>query len=91
MSLLSKIFGSGKGENGEAVRENVSRSESAAALQPREEKDPGELVAVIMAALMHMMSNEASSELRIKSIRRIGRNSPVWNTAGRDEYIMSKL
>jgi hypothetical protein len=68
-------------------KENESKAESAAAIQ----KDDGELVAVIMAAIMNMLSANTPGSLHIKSIRRIGRTSPVWNIAGRNEYIASKL
>lgn len=93
MSLFSKLFGADKSQNNNLPNEMASKAESAAALQDKNQdmKDNGELVAVIMAALMNMLSKEAASELSIKSIRRIGRNSPVWNVAGREEYITSKL
>ena len=86
MSLFSKLFGSNNSQNGS---ENKSRVESAAAVQGNQ--DDGELVAVIMAAVMNMLSVNASSGLQIKSIRHLGRSSPVWNLAGRDEYITSKF
>lgn len=93
MSLFSKLFGADKSQNNNLPNEMASKAESAAALQDKNQdmKDNGELVAVIMAALMNMLSKEAASELSIKSIRRIGRTSPVWNVAGREEYITSKL
>lgn len=93
MSFFSKLFGSDRDQNENNVNENTSRGETAASLQEKKSdvKDDGELVAVIMAALMNMLSGQAVSDLRIKSIRRIGRTSPIWNTAGRDEYIASKL
>jgi hypothetical protein len=91
MSFFSKLFGNDKAQD-DTINENVSRSESAASLQEKQDiKDDGELVAVIMAAIINMLSADAVSDLRIRSIRRIGRISPVWNTAGRDEYIASKL
>lgn len=93
MSLFSKLFGNDKSQNTSGSKENASKAESAAALQDKaqENADDGELVAVIMAALMNVLSTDAVSDLKIKSIRRIGRNSPVWNLAGRDEYIAAKL
>jgi len=50
-----------------------------------------EVVAAIMGALMAFMSDYAVSDLKIKSIRRTGTVSPVWNIAGRQEYIAAKL
>lgn len=93
MSLFSKLFGSDKSKNDSPIKENISKRESAAALQSKGQdiKDDGELVAVIMAALMNMLSGDVLSDLHIKSIRRVGRTSPIWNVAGRDEYLASKL
>ncbi len=89
MSLLAKLFGTDKSQNEAKLNENASRSESAVSLQ--NQKNDGEIVAVIMAALMNMLEDSFTGELRIKSIRHTGRRSPVWNIAGRDEYIVSKL
>lgn len=50
-----------------------------------------EVVAAIMGALMAFMSTHAVTDLKIKSIRRTGTVSPVWNIAGRNEYLASKL
>jgi hypothetical protein len=91
MSLFSKLFGSDKSQTENAIKENPSKVESAVAVQSNDVKDDGELVAVIMAALMNMLSGDAVSDLQIKSIRRIGRHSPIWNAAGRDEYIASRI
>lgn len=91
MSFFSKLFGNDKvNENG--LEEKDSRGESAVSLHSSQDiKDNSELVAVIMAALMNMLSSDGGSDLRIRSIRRIGRKSPLWNTAGRDEYLATKL
>lgn len=89
MSLFSKFFGTDKSQDEANSNSNASRSESAVSLQVQ--NNEGEIVAVIMAALMNMLSESSTGELRIKSIRRIDRRSPVWNIAGRNEYIASKL
>ncbi|NMA65868.1 MAG: hypothetical protein GX957_06445 [Clostridiaceae bacterium] len=67
----------------------ISKSESAASLNVPINND--EVVAAIMGAIMTLLSDTATSDIKIRSIRRIGRVSPVWNIAGRDEYIASKL
>lgn len=89
MALFKKKASSESAKN---QAKDISKLESAVALndQDKTNTDP-ELVAVIMAAIMGMLSSGLTSDLKIKSIKRIGRNSPVWNTAGRDEYITSKL
>lgn len=89
MSLFAKLFGTDKTQKETAT--NVSRSESAVSIHEQKKENDQEIVAVIMAALMNMLSGESNGSLKIKSIRRIGRSSPVWNVAGRDEYIASKL
>ncbi|NLX64680.1 MAG: hypothetical protein GX022_07920 [Clostridiaceae bacterium] len=88
MSFFTKLFGTDKSQKDTNSRENISRSESAVSLQYNGKDN--EIVAVIMAALMNIL-NDSTGELRIKSIRRTNRRSPVWNIAGRDEYIASKL
>lgn len=89
MSFFSKLFGADKSQDEAMLNDNVSRNESAVSLQ--KQNSDGEIVAVIMAALMNMLSDSSTEELRIRSIRRTDRRSPVWNIAGRDEYIVSKL
>ncbi|MGI6085036.1 MAG: OadG family protein [Acetivibrionales bacterium] len=89
MSFFSKLFGADKSQEEAKSNVNASRSESAVSLRNR--NNEGEIVAVIMAALMNMLSDSSAGELRIKSIRRTDRRSPVWNVAGRNEYIASKL
>lgn len=93
MSLFKKIFGTDKSRKDDQ-KESLSRVESAVSLQEDNSsllKDNNEIVAAIMAAIMNMLSSDAVSDLKIKTIRRINRNSPQWNIAGRDEYIASKL
>jgi len=50
-----------------------------------------EVVAAIMAAISCVLGTGATSNLRIRSIRRVGQNAPVWCLAGRESYIASKL
>ena len=50
-----------------------------------------ELIAVLTAAVMASLQTQPHCELRVTSFRRIGQTAPVWNTAGRSEYIASKL
>jgi len=50
-----------------------------------------EVVAAIMAAISCVLGTGATSNLKIKSIRRVGQNAPVWCLAGRESYIASKL
>jgi hypothetical protein len=49
-----------------------------------------DIVAVVIAAIKCMGVREGYRPV-IKSIKRTGQNSPVWNTAGRLERIQGKL
>lgn len=88
MSVFARLFGLEK-ENKE-IQTSIARDENAVSVNTQG-PDDCEIVAAIMGALMSMLSVRSIDDLHIKSIRRLGRNSPVWNLAGRDEYIASKL
>jgi len=49
-----------------------------------------ELIAVIAAAIAACMSGSGTG-FRVRSIKRVGHTTPVWNVAGRNEYILSRL
>jgi len=49
-----------------------------------------ELIAVIAAAIAATMSGSGDG-FRVKSIKRIGHTTPIWNVAGRNEYILTKI
>ncbi|OQB15909.1 MAG: Oxaloacetate decarboxylase, gamma chain [Firmicutes bacterium ADurb.Bin193] len=48
--------------------------------------EDGEVVAVIAAAVAAMFETPTQG-LRIRSIRRVGNNSPAWSTAGREKLL----
>lgn len=52
--------------------------------------DNTEIIAVISAAVMACMQG-SSTGLRVRSIRRIGHTTPIWNVAGRNEQTMSGI
>lgn len=52
--------------------------------------DNAEIVAVISAAIMAFMQDSGTG-LRVRSIRRIGHTTPIWNVAGRNEQILTKI
>ncbi|HEY8499228.1 MAG TPA: OadG family protein [Clostridia bacterium] len=51
--------------------------------------DP-ELLAVITAAAAACMQGTNTGYM-VRSIKRIGHTTPIWNVAGRNEYILSRL
>lgn len=57
--------------------------------------DDGALIAVISAAIAAVLESEggegAASGFVVRSIRRVGQNAPVWNRAGREEQVYSRM
>lgn len=88
MSFFARLFGL---PNTQQDSGNFTINECAASTLDPNNPNNTEIVAVITAALMNILSEENNGQLRIKSIRRTGRSSPVWNLAGRSQYIESKL
>lgn len=62
---------------------NVNASSTLSGLSP-------ELVAVITAAITAHMDNSGAG-IKVKSIKRIRHTTPIWNVAGRNEYILTRL
>jgi Na+-transporting methylmalonyl-CoA/oxaloacetate decarboxylase gamma subunit len=50
-----------------------------------------ELIAVISAAVASVMGSRPESKIKVRSIRRLPQVSPIWNTTGKVEQILSKL
>lgn len=55
-----------------------------------DDEDEEELIAVLTAAVAASL-NTSTYNLKIKSFRRIGQNSPAWNTVSRKEQLESNL
>lgn len=60
------------------------------AVKEEEEMNEEELIAVLTAAVAASL-NQSTYNLQIKSFRRIGQVSPVWNTVSRKEQIENQL
>ena len=79
-----------------AVKEEIKPNNVPVSVQPAAvdkstaKTDDKELIAVIAAAVAASL-NTSVSNLKIKSLKRIGNNSPVWNKAGVNEMINSRL
>lgn len=54
------------------------------------EEDDDELIAVLTAAVAASL-NTSTYNLRIKSFRRIGQNTPAWNAVSRKEQLENQL
>lgn len=71
--------------------DNTSVNAQPAVVESNDIKaDDKEIIAVIAAAIAASL-NTSVSNLKIKSLKRIGNNSPVWNKAGVNEMINSRL
>lgn len=62
---------------------NVSFSSTTDGITP-------ELIAVITAAIAASIGG-SNAGFRVRTIKRTGYTTPVWNVAGRNEYILSRL
>lgn len=71
-----------------AINADLALAEACSSLSS-DELTP-ELVAAITAAIMASMQ-DSNIGLRVKSIKRIGHTTPIWNIAGRNEYILTRL
>ena len=52
------------------------------------QEDEDEIAAVI-AAVVAMMS-ESGNDLVVRSVRRVGSNTPAWSASGRQEYVNTR-
>ncbi len=68
---------------------NVEKPISESNASQGDNIDP-ELLAVISAAIAASMQS-ANTGYMVRSIKRIGHTTPIWNVAGRNEYILSRL
>lgn len=91
--LIGKSSGSGK-KKGHTENKTVVKSSDNMSVpvsnNPVSAEVDTEIAAVITAAIMACMQDSGSG-LKVRSIRRIGHNTPIWNVAGRNEYILSRM
>ena len=79
-ALIFKNVGKGKKAEKKAAAPAPAPAQAAAPVE-----DDAEIAAVI-AAVVAMMS-ESGNGLKIRSIRRVGKNNTGWNESGRQEYL----
>jgi len=79
-----------KNETAPEPQQNISLSDNTTNAANDATVDNTELIAVITAAIMACMQDTGTG-LRVRSIRRIGHTTPIWNVAGRNEQILSKI
>ncbi|HHV98809.1 MAG TPA: oxaloacetate decarboxylase, gamma chain [Clostridiaceae bacterium] len=94
--LANKILNAVKGSSGNNRKTsgNISVQEISGTRQINSsdgDLPTDELIAVITAAIMASGNTNPGYNIRLKSFRRIPQTTPVWNIAGRNEYIAGKL
>lgn len=79
-----------KKKNKETI-ENIDLVNSEKEVEKVEESlNDEELVAVIAAAVAASIGVDVSN-VRIKSIKRVSQNTPIWSKVGREEQIFNRL
>lgn len=81
-ALIFKKVGSGK----KAEKKAAAPAPAPAPVQAAAPAEDDAEIAAVIAAVVAMMS-ESGSGLKIRSIRRVGKNNTGWNESGRQEYL----
>ncbi|MBS7527229.1 OadG family protein [Fusibacter paucivorans] len=91
-ALLSKVVQSIEKKSQPAVMPapKAAASTPAPAVVETAEEDPGELIAVISAAIAASMQTSMHN-IVVTSIRRTGDGTPVWGQKGRSDIMNSRL
>ena len=79
--IFSKV-GSGK----KAEKKAAAPAPAPAPIQAAAPAEDDAEIAAVIAAVVAMMS-ESGNGLKIRSIRRVGKNNTGWNESGRQEYL----
>lgn len=81
-ALIFKNVGKGK----KAEKKAAAPAPAPAPVQAAAPAEDDAEIAAVIAAVVAMMS-ESGSGLKIRSIRRVGKNNTGWNESGRQEYL----
>lgn len=81
-ALIFKNVGSGK----KAEKKAAAPAPAPAPVQAAAPAEDDAEIAAVIAAVVAMMS-ESGNGLKIRSIRRVGKNNTGWNESGRQEYL----
>lgn len=90
LSIQSWIFTrmGGRGKKAKAPAAKAAPAPVAAPAPAAAQEDEDEIAAVI-AAVVAMMS-ESGNGLVVRSVRRVGSNTPAWSASGRQEYVNTR-
>lgn len=81
-AMIFKNVGKGK----KAEKKSAAPAPAPAPVQAAAPAEDDAEIAAVIAAVVAMMS-ESGSGLKIRSIRRVGKNNTGWNESGRQEYL----
>ena len=81
-ALIFKNVGKGK----RAEKKAAAPAPAPAPVQAAAPAEDDAEIAAVIAAVVAMMS-ESGNGLKIRSIRRVGKNNTGWNESGRQEYL----
>lgn len=81
-ALIFKNVGKGK----KAEKKAAAPAPAPAPVQATAPAEDDAEIAAVIAAVVAMMS-ESGNGLKIRSIRRVGKNNTGWNESGRQEYL----
>lgn len=81
-AMIFKKVGSGK----KAEKKAAAPAPAPAPVQAAAPVEDDAEIAAVIAAVVAMMS-ESGNGLKIRSIRRVGKNNTGWNESGRQEYL----
>lgn len=81
-ALIFKNVGKGK----KAEKKAATPAPAPAPVQAAAPVEDDAEIAAVIAAVVAMMS-ESGNGLKIRSIRRVGKNNTGWNESGRQEYL----
>mgnify|MGYP000162704905 FL=1 len=81
-ALIFKNVGKGK----KAEKKAAAPAPAPAPVQAAAPAEDDAEIAAVIAAVVAMMS-ESGNGLKIRSIRRVGKNNTGWNESGRQEYL----
>ena len=79
LSIEGKIFAALSGKKDPAKKAAPAPVAAAA--------DEDEEIAAVIAAVIAMYAAEGGNGLIVRSVRRVGMNTPAWSASGRQEYM----
>lgn len=84
--MLQALIFSKAGSGKKAEKKAAAPAPAPAPVQAAAPVEDDAEIAAVIAAVVAMMS-ESGNGLKIRSIRRVGKNNTGWNESGRQEYL----